>query len=89
MFWSNVTGAITVGEEHYSQDDLNSGEFPGDTDDETYADDPEFAGPDDFRLRQGSPAIDSAGDEGITSNTDLQGNPRLSGETIDRGAYEM
>jgi hypothetical protein len=43
----------------------------------------------DLRLLTGSPAID-AGDETVAGlpSTDILGNPRIVGETIDMGAYE-
>jgi hypothetical protein len=41
----------------------------------------------DFRLKSGSPAIDSAGSE-LTPRTDLDGKPRPFGVRPDRGAYE-
>ena len=42
-----------------------------------------------LRLLSGSPAID-AGDDAVAGlpSTDLLGNPRITGETIDMGAYE-
>lgn len=42
----------------------------------------------DFRLANGSPAIDS-GTEELPQTTDISGNPRPSGKSPDRGAYEQ
>ncbi len=42
----------------------------------------------DFRLSNGSPAIDS-GTEELPQATDISGNPRPSGKARDRGAYEQ
>jgi len=41
-----------------------------------------------FRLRSGSPAINN-GTEVSTSATDLDGNPRVFGKSIDIGCYEL
>jgi len=44
-----------------------------------------------FRLQEGSPAIDAGNDLGIPSGitTDLGGNPRIVGAAVDMGAYEL
>lgn len=42
----------------------------------------------DYRLRPGSPAVDAGGSEGI-GEADLDGNPRLCGDEVDVGAYEL
>ncbi len=52
--------------------------------------DPLFVGNEDYRLQVNSPAID-AGDKSFlpdTILTDLLGNPRITGSSIDIGAYE-
>jgi parallel beta-helix repeat protein len=48
-----------------------------------------FANPDDsdFRLREGSPAMD-AGTEDLAPDTDIQGVQRPQGNAVDVGAYE-
>jgi uncharacterized repeat protein (TIGR01451 family) len=42
----------------------------------------------DLRLQVGSPAIDAGNSLGVTSPTDLAGNPRIMGFAVDMGAYE-
>lgn len=42
----------------------------------------------DLRLLTGSPALDAGNNAANTSSTDLAGNPRVQGGTIDLGAYE-
>jgi parallel beta-helix repeat protein len=52
--------------------------------------DPQFAGGGNFHLRANSPAI-NAGLNDVPGNlpaTDLDGSPRVSGGTVDMGAYE-
>jgi hypothetical protein len=41
-----------------------------------------------FRLQPNSPCINAGDNSYVTSATDLDGNPRLSGGTVDIGAYE-
>ncbi len=48
--------------------------------------DPLFAGPDDYHLGDGSPAINAGRDEGVSE--DLDGRPRPVGSRPDIGAYE-
>lgn len=49
--------------------------------------DPLFAGPDDYRLSDNSPAIDKGVDRGNLPTLDLAGNDRVNG-CVDIGAYE-
>jgi hypothetical protein len=42
----------------------------------------------DLRLQPNSPCINAGNNSYVTSATDLDGNPRLSGGTVDIGAYE-
>jgi|GEM_PF-1833835 len=54
--------------------------------------DPQFRDPEnyDFRLLPGSPCIDTGADlDWMTDFADLEGNPRVSGERPDMGAYEF
>jgi predicted outer membrane repeat protein len=43
---------------------------------------------DDLQLKGGSPAIDAGDNSGNIASTDLAGNPRITNEVIDLGAYE-
>ncbi len=52
-------------------------------------DDPMFISDTDLRLQKYSPCVDTgAGQESVAGLTDVGGNPRVSGEGIDMGAYE-
>ena len=56
----------------------------------TITEDPHFAGPGDYHLQPGSPAIDAGNDGDVTDDltTDLDGSPRIQGRHVDIGAYE-
>ncbi|MCB0052041.1 MAG: cadherin-like beta sandwich domain-containing protein, partial [Caldilinea sp.] len=41
-----------------------------------------------YRLQTGSPAIDSGDNSAVSFSTDLDGNARIQGGTVDMGAYE-
>ena len=43
----------------------------------------------DYTLIRGSQAIDKGDIQYVTASVDLAGNPRISGETVDLGAYEF
>jgi len=43
----------------------------------------------DYRLLPGSPAINTGSNAFVTSEFDLDGNPRIIGSVVDRGAYEF
>ena len=43
----------------------------------------------DFHLQTNSPCINAGGNAYVTTATDLDGNPRIAGGTIDVGAYEF
>ena len=42
-----------------------------------------------FRLQPDSPCINAGNNDYVTTTTDLNGNPRISGGTVDVGAYEF
>jgi len=43
----------------------------------------------DFRLQPNSPCINAGANNYVTTSTDLDGKPRISGTTVDVGAYEF
>ena len=43
----------------------------------------------DFHLQPGSPCINAGSDMYVTNSTDMDGNPRVAGGTVDIGAYEF
>ena len=43
----------------------------------------------DLRLQADSPCIDKGNSDVVTVTTDLDGNPRISGNAVDLGAYEL
>lgn len=43
----------------------------------------------DFRLQSDSPCMNAGNNAYVSGTTDLQGKPRISGDTVDMGAYEF
>jgi hypothetical protein len=43
----------------------------------------------DFHLQSNSPCINSGNNDYVTVTNDFDGNPRISGDTVDIGAYEF
>jgi len=56
-----------------------------------FTDDPMLVDPDanDFHLQSGSPCINAGFNGFVATRTDLDGNQRISGGTVDVGAYEF
>lgn len=80
--------AIIYRGKEYTENDLNYSRFPGEVDSGTYASTPNFVGPDDFHLRVGSSGVNEGTQDGVLSQVDIDGNPRVAGKEIDRGPYE-
>lgn len=58
---------------------------------DTFTNDPVFVNPaaGDYHLQPSSPCINSGKNSYVTASTDLDGNPRIKGGTVDIGAYEF
>ena len=87
----DTAGAIAVSYRgtNYSENKLSNSGFPGEIDAGTYASTPEFVAPGDYHLAPGSGGVDGGTQEGVVSQVDIDGNPRVAGEEIDKGPYEQ
>jgi hypothetical protein len=85
IVWNNAPDDI-LGSPIINYTDLKGG-YPGEGNIDT---DPMFADPenDDYRLKPGSPCIDTGTSEGAP-DTDIDGTPRPQGAGFDMGAYEV
>ncbi len=84
---ATVTYSIVQGQDVYPGT-ANKNEDPLLVSIPSYADAPFTGG--DYRLQPGSPAINTGNNDAIPegATTDLAGNPRIFGSTVDMGAYE-
>jgi hypothetical protein len=82
--------AVTYRGEGYTGDELGEGRIPIPNDQgETYASVPEFLEPGDYHLAPDSPGVNEGTQEGVVSEVDIDGNPRVAGGEIDQGPYEQ
>jgi hypothetical protein len=81
--------AVLYRGESYSEVDLGDGKIPAPNNSETYGGPLEFLAPDDFHLAPGSEGVNAGTQEGVVSQVDIDGNPRVAGEEIDIGPYEQ
>ncbi len=79
--------AYTVNNLYYNNE-INEQGLDGSPENALVAD-PQFAGVGNYRLSEGSPAIDSAANLQPGTTTDILGTPRPQGNANDRGAYEF
>jgi len=86
IFWGNTGGSIN-GPASVSYSDIEGG-FAGDGNMDL---DPLFVSPanDDYHLMTWSPLIDAGTNDPPLPTTDLDGEPRIMGGTVDMGAYEL
>ncbi|MCG3131150.1 MAG: hypothetical protein FLDDKLPJ_01926 [Phycisphaerae bacterium] len=98
IFWGN-TSKHTTGERNQinprGEGQLNyccvegwTGEFGGVG---NFGDDPRFIDPGrgNLRLREDSPCYDAGDDAAVTQKVDLDGHPRILGDRVDLGCYEL
>lgn len=98
IFWGN-TSKHTTGERNQinprGEGQLNyccvegwTGEFGGVG---NFGDDPRFIDPErgNLRLREDSPCYDAGDDTAVTQKVDLDGHPRILGDRVDLGSYEL
>lgn len=80
--------AVTYDGTDYSENDLNHSRTPARIDGGTYASTPEFEGPNDYHLTGDSSGVNGGTQEGVVSQVDIDGDPRVAGDEIDMGPYE-
>ncbi len=91
VFIYNINAPVTLNYCDYANGDDDIGGSNRLTANNCINSDPLFVGDGDYHLTADSPCIDAGSDsyvpEGVT--TDLDGNPRITGDAVDIGAYEF
>ena len=81
IVWANsVSGYSDITQERLDSNQTNA----------VFMADPGFRAPEDglWTLSAGSPAIDAGCDDAVVNDTDLAGNDRILGDSVDAGCYE-
>lgn len=91
ILWGNtsIPDMGPAGSENYSDSTFNycnTSPLPAGTG--NISEDPKFVSGSNLRLQASSPCINAGSNDYVTTATDLDGNPRVVGGTVDMGAYE-